>query len=561
MFELLTQTHVTDKQQQLLNTTASTSHTMSTQSYPLLRPVRGAVVHGAVYCSQQSDMDEDRGAGQDCKSQTSIVQFPSSDQDLFADVRNGFGRLVHMKPVCIDEDGPGAKRRRPTQVLASEVLRTHGNGSAVLATLKASISEFMTNLAIACTSIPGEEDIIDSETDERMYVAREHIADEMATLIVSGSESDFSFQKLFVDMYQHHALKAIKRHKARVSACVDGIDMLAIVAASINRVDEVTKLLTQYYATIKNVCADPPRALLESMALHGIASTALTVLFNHCGPSVANAARILCQYLSNTAHRLHNACMDALTSLRAQLELPSDSCAWSQIVLVCPDTDRVDLGEACRVHPPSHLSSGSVATIARPNGASGALRIPRFVRALQLCVTQIGSTELWRHMDVDCASSMSNGNESEWVVPSAESVPEELKRDFNILVAIQRQLPMGAGVLDAGDVTKLLMAPGALFSDDSTQRSVEQAVHHVMRKSAYQVCKQNKDGCGIEYVKGKGLKCSIGHLRLDAAGSAMLRIRVREILTSMCSHSIKMRSEWRASRSSRSMAAAARRAK
>ena len=534
---------------------------MSTQSYPLLRPACGAAVHGAVHRSQQPGVDECRGAGQYCKSQMTIMPFPSSDQDLFANFRSSVGRLVDMKPVCVYEDGPDAKRRRPTQVLVSEVLRTRGDPNEVSEALKASISEFLTNLAIACTSVPGEEDSIDSETDERMYVSREHIADEMATMIVSGSKSDYNFQKLCVDMYQQHALKSIKRYKAHVSACVDGIDMLAIVAASSNRVDEVTKLLTQHYATIKQVCADPPRALLESMALHGIAGTVLTVLFNHCGPSVANAARILCQYLSTTAHRLHHACIDALKLLRAQLELPLDSYAWSQIVLVSPDTDRVDFGEACRVPPPPHLSSGSIATIARPSGAIGALRIPRFIRALQLCLTQIGSVELWRHMDTDYVCSTSNGNKSEWVVPGEKSVPEELKRDFNILVAIQRQLPMGAGVLDASDVSKLLMTPGAFFSDGSTQRSVEQAVHHVMRKSAYQVCKQNKEGCGIEYVKGEGLKCSIGHLRLDAAGSAMLRIRVREILTCMGSHNRKMRSEWRASRSSRSMAAAARRAK
>jgi DNA-binding protein Fis len=497
-----------------------------------------------------------------------IMQFPNSGQDFFANFRSSVCRLVHMKPVCFDEDGPDAKRRRPTQVLVSEVMQTRGASNAVRETIKASLSEFLTNLAIACTSVPGEEDSIDSETDERMYVAREHIADEMATMIVSGRKSDSSFQKLCVYMYQQHALKAIKRYKAHVSACVDGIDMLAIVAASSNRVDDVTKLLTRYYATIKKVCADPPRVLLESMALHGIASTVLTVLFNHCGPSVAKAARILCQYLSTIAHRLHNACMDAVKLLRAQLELPSDSYAWSQIVLVCPDTDRVDLVEACRVPPPPHLSCGSVATIARPTGASGALRIPRFVRALQLCVTQIGSAELWQHMDTDYACNTSNSHKGEWVVPSKESVPEELKRDFNILVAIERQLPMGAGVLDASDVTKLLMMPGAFFSDGSTQRSVEQAVHHVMRKSAYQVYKQNKDGCGIEYIKGEGLRCSIGHLRLDAAGSAMLRIRVREIVTCMGSHNRKMHPQpqnahrpWRASRSSRSMAAAARRAK
>jgi len=562
MFWLPAHTDLTEKQQQLLNTTVSTPCPMSTQSYPLLRPGSGAVVHGAGYRSQQTHSGDWRGAGQHSNLQMTIMPFPCSDPDLFADFRNIFSRPVHMKPARIDEDGPDAKRRRPTQVLVSDILRTQGKGSVVRATIKTSISEFLTNVGIACTSIPGEQDSIDSDTDERMYVAREHISDEMATMIASGSGSDSNFQKLCVDMYQNHAVKAIKRHKAHVSACVDGIDMLAIVAASSNRVDEVTALLTQHYAAIKKVCADPPRALLESMALHGIASTVLTVLFNHCGPSVANAACILCQYPSTKAHRLHNACMDAVKLLRSQIELHSDSCEWSQIFLVSGHTKTIcDLGEACRVPPPPHLSSGCVATIARPSGASGALRIPRFVRALQLCVTQIGSAELWRHIDVDYASDMSKSNESEWVVPSAESVPEELKRDFNILVAIQRQLPMGAGVLDVCDVTKSLMTPGAFFSDGSTQRSVEQAVHHVMRKSAYQVCKQNSDGCGIQYIKGEGLKCSIGHLRLDAAGSAMLRIRVREILSCMGSHNRKMRSEWRASRSSRSMAAAARRAK
>ena len=178
---------------------------------------------------------------------------------------------------------------------------------------------------------------------------------------------------------------------------------------------------------------------------------------------------------------------------------------------------------------------------------------------------------LWQSVDADYAARCakqhqayeqkkgSAGASDGWCFPSDSLVPKELKRDFNIMAAMQQHIPAGAGVLDVADVTKLLMAPGAFF-DGSTQRSVEQAVHHVMRKSAHQVCKQNKDGCGIQYIKNEGLKCSIGHLRLDAAGSAMLGIRVREILTCIASPNRKMRLEWRASRSSRSIAAAARRA-
>lgn len=551
---------------------------MLTMNNLLLRPARGADDHGAVVHPQKPLAGAYRGAGHVSNSQMTIVPFPSEGTGTIADVRGTFRHRVHMKPAFLDDECPDAKRPRPIDVAAPDSMQEKGTrcsfaSDSLLQPLKESIVEYLTNLATACTSIPGEEDSIDSETDEQMYVAREHIADEMTNIIASEGADDSDLKKLCVDMYQQHALKAIKRHKDHLSACIDGIDMLAIVAASSNRVDDVTKLLVQHYAIVKRVCADPPRALLESMAAHGIGSSVLTVLFNHCGPSVAHAARILCQYLSTTAHRLHGACMDALKVLRARLELPSSSDSWSQIDLVCPGTKNLNFDETCNVLPPPHMSSGRVTTIARSGKSSGALRIPRFVRALQLCVAQVGSAGLWQRIDADyiarCVSRHQaykqhkgfEGGRYGWCCPSESLVPEELKRDFHILVAMQQQIPTGAGVLDVADVTKLLMAPGAFFFDGSTQRSVEQAVHHVMRKSAHQVCKQNRDGCGIQYIKDEGFKCSIGYLRLDAAGSAMLRIRVREILTCMASSNRKMRAEWRASRSSRSVAAAARRAK
>ena len=542
------------------------THTpMPTQISPLLGSACGASY------SPQPETGCCGGASESCKSHMAIVPFNGSG--LSVNFHRSFGYHTHMQLACLDDEWPDAKRRRSVQVSVSDALCAPADKDAVLNVLKTSITVFLANLAIACTSIPGEQDSIESETDELMYVARQHLADGVATIIASGCESGASLKRLCVDVYKDYALKAIKLHRIHLGTCVDGIDMIAIMAASSHRVDDVTNLLIRHYATIKKVCSDPPRALLESMAAHGIASTVLAVLFNCCGPSIAHAARILCQYMATTAHRLHDACMDAVRVLRARLQLPLDSLEWSQIEL-CSDTNLVDSNEVCGVPPPLHLSSSmGVTTLARVANSCGALRIPRFIRAFELCVSQVDSADLWGKIDVDCVSRelrkqrlgarrrRVDSGSIEWVCPDAKLVPEELKRDFNILVAMQTQIPMGAGMLDVAEVAKLMMTRGAFFAHDSTQRSVEQAVHHVMRKSVYQVCKRNKDGCGIEYVKGEGVGCSIGHLRMDAAGSAMLRTHVREILECMVSHSRKIRSEWKASRSSRSTAAVARRTK
>lgn len=426
--------------------------------------------------------------------------------------------------------------------------------------IQKSVRGFLSMLAISCTSISGETDSINGATDEHMYVAMNHISEELTNVIFSGHGHGVKLCRVCEFMYECHASKAVELHKSYLSKCMDGISVLATLAASSSRVDQVANALAcrpNDLSLIKSVLWDPPTAFLECMAAHGIANTPLNVLWDGATPCVV------------PADCLRRSCIDALVVLRKQLHEPVGSTAWSQIQLgKVPDDTTSD--DACFVVNPPHAAREQSVLIKRPPRptGTGALRVVRFVKALQICALQLGTSgESWSNIDVDyvLSAQQSVGSKcvacepSDWIAPKGMDVPRELKRDFNILLALQRCIPVGSGLVNVECVACDLLRSDTCLLENSTQRSVEQAVHHVMRKCAYQASKQADGARGIEYVKSGLPGCTLGHLKLDAAGSARLRIRIREVITCMVSDSRKIRSEWKASRSSRMMASAARR--
>lgn len=430
-----------------------------------------------------------------------------------------------------------------------------------------SLNSFMCALECSCESLAGEDDTFEDPDCDVLYVARNEVCHEMVTVLSSKTCNRAALVEACRKVYKKYAVSEVRKRKALVSAYVDGIEALTLIAASSNRVDDVSALMSKRFESVKRVCSCPPRSLLECMARYGISSTFLVVVFDHCGPTVGKKAAMLSQYLGPSAWKLHNACIEANAVLQEQLALSVDDPFWNQIVVDCRDIDHLYLtgDDVCAVFPPPHCASKRNVCIKRPPLRVGALRVLRFLKAVQLCV-EVGFVSNIISADyllatcgmVGEAASGHLSHKPEWVPPCISNVPDELKRDLNILIAIEKCLQRGAGDLEVGVMTDMLMQRGAFFHG-STRRSVEQAVHHVMRKCARQILKRLGYECGIVYVKSDKPHCTIGHLTMDAAGSARMRMRVREIVECICSPSKKVRSEWRASRSSRSAAAAARR--
>jgi hypothetical protein len=430
-----------------------------------------------------------------------------------------------------------------------------------------SLDSFMCALECSCESLAGEDDTFEDAESDVLYVARNEMCHELASALSSQACNRAALVGVCREVYKKYATTEVKKRKALVSAYVDGIEALTLIAASSNRVDEVSVLITKRLESVRRVCSSPPRALLECMAKYGISSAFLSVVFDHCGPTVGKKAIMLSQYLGPSAGKLHNACIEANAVLREQLSLPADAPFWNQIDVDARELDQVYHGgdDACVIFPPPHNSHNRQICVKRPRCRIGALRVLRFLKAVQLCV-EVGFVSNMISVDylqttcrsLNVSASGTSTHKPEWVPPCTSHVPEELKRDFNILVAIEKCIPRGAGELEVCAMTGMIMQKGGFFYG-STKRSVEQAVHHVMRKCAHQILKRLGDECGIAYVKSDKPQCTIGHLVMDAAGSARMRMRVREIAECICSSSRKVRSEWRASRSSRSVAAAARR--
>lgn len=431
--------------------------------------------------------------------------------------------------------------------------------------LASSLDAFASALESGCESLAGEDETFIGSEGDSFYVAKKEIRHELLRLLLSKSGDRAQMTGACQRVYDRYALDLIKKRKAALSEYVDGIETILLVAASSGRLEDAAALMARRFLSVKKVCSNPPRVLLEQLAKYGISSAFLTIMFNHCGPTVSNAAAIRLQHLGPSAWKLHAACVQAISVLREQLALATDSPFWHQLVLDrTPSESEYDTGDdACVLVAPPHCRFKSSIGVRRPPSGLGVVGVLRFLKAVQLCVENglLSSMVTVDYLAERKSKPTATGRcpkSGEWKPPCTSNVPDELKRDLHILLAMERCVSCGPGDLEVGTMTDVLMEKGAFFYG-SKRRSVEQAVHHVMRKCAHQIGKQLGNECGITYVKACRPQCTIGHLHMDCAGSARMCLRVRDIVTCICSPSRKVRSEWRASRSSRSVAAAARR--
>jgi hypothetical protein len=429
------------------------------------------------------------------------------------------------------------------------------------------MNEFLCSLDDVCGCISSLTEVDQGADGNLFYIAKMHTTDELVEALTAGEPT----RAKLLDACEHtigkYARQEINAYKSMLSKSIDGIDMLAVMAASVGNQEVVMRVLGNKHSEIKHICTNPPRELLHCMGKRGLSPTVLTVLLQHCGPSIAKAAAIFSQYVNSSglAVRLHDACVEAVACIRNLLELEPRARSWDQVALTPTVRALGNASESFDIKAPQHLArSVHVAVCHMPHDAPS-LRISRLSKALTLCIqgNMFESTQLsvpfLRKVLRDMQSTSPRKRTSEWCPPATECIPVELRRDFHIMIAIEKHLPRGAGAVRVAMLTEAVMQPGGFFEEGTTRRSVDQAVHHVMRKCAHQVIKQIGDDAGVKYIKSETPACTIGHLELDACGSARLLLHVRELIACMAAKDKCSRSQWRASRSSRQVAAAARR--
>jgi len=429
------------------------------------------------------------------------------------------------------------------------------------------MNEFLCSLDDVCGCISSLVEVDYDANSNLFYIAKMHTTDELVEVLTSCAPTRERLLDACERTMGKYACQEVSAYKAMLGKSIDGIDMLAVMAASVGNQETVVRVLGNKHTEIKHVCVNPPRELLHCMGKRGLSPTVLTVLLQHCGPSIAKAAAIFSQYVNSSgiAIRLHDACVEAVSCIRILMQLEPRARSWDQVALTPSVNALGNANESFEIKGPQHLAQpASVSACHSPhNGPS--LRISRLFKALTLCIqgNMFGSTTLCvpflRKTLRDLQSMSPRKRTSEWCPPAKDSVPTELRRDFHIMIAIEKHIPRGAGTMRVAALTDSVMQPGGFFEEGITRKSVDQAVHHVMRKCAHQVIKQMGDCAGLKYIKSETQACMIGHLEFDACGSARLLLHVRELITCMVAKDKRSRSQWRASRSSRQLAAAARR--
>jgi len=418
-----------------------------------------------------------------------------------------------------------------------------------------SLSEFAKNLDMACASLSGmnaEEQSI----GEEMYVIRSHVVDEIATVLATTGAMTEDVVNSCVRIREQHANLDILSQKRRTQASLDGVNMLALVAACYARVEEMTALLYKKLDVIKATCLTPPDALIKSMKNHGLNYSVLSVIA-HSGSDPDKTAFIVAQYFTtnSVAVKLHNACIEALRDMHNDLACDVRSTRWSNIHVDLTEKSSDGSRFECTIEAPPHLPQVPSVRLASSNSGTSCTRVARFLDALEQCA-RLG-VFIPNALDFRYVTKLADNNNmtsSSWQSPREEDIPHELKRDFCILLAVERLLPRGKGTLHPVSVAECVMTPGSSMRSECTTRSMEQAVNHVVRKCVLKIKNQVGLVCGIEYVKNPNHNYSIGHLELDASGSARLRVHVRRLLTSMATNPNCLKTEWRATRSSRKMA-------
>lgn len=442
----------------------------------------------------------------------------------------------------------------------SQMTETFDCKTLVNDALRQSLSIFLKNIDMACVSIRGMDVEQQSSSGEEMYITHSHVVDEIATVLTTVGATKEDVVDACVHIRAQHANVDISSQKRRLQTSIDGVDMLALVAASSVRVGDMIALLRTKLDVIKAVCLAPPDALIKSMKRHGLNYSVLNVVMQHSGADVEKTGSIIAQYLStnSVASKLHNACIEALQNIHQDISCNILSTRWSNIHVEFAKKRPSESDFECTIGSPPHLPQVPQVLLKSFESDTSCTRVSRFLDALEQCARLgifIPDSIDTRYL-LKMAWDSNVPTASTWQAPPVWEIPDELKRDFCIMLAVERLLPCGKGTLYPLHVAEWAMNPGSFMQGEGcTRRSMEQAVNHVIRKCVVQIKYQTGFVSGIEYIKNPNPDYSIGHLKFDASGSARLRVHVRRLLTSMATNPTRLKTEWRASRSSRKMAA------
>lgn len=419
--------------------------------------------------------------------------------------------------------------------------------------VRASIADFLTSLDMAC-SMGGQHD---SSSIESAYIARSHAVSVVCNAVMKHGSTRGDVVQACTEIREKHSQLELEKYKSKLQSHIDGTDVLAICAACFHRIDTAEKhdILSKKCDAIRTVCADPMDALTASFKRYGLNMMVLNSILQHSGCSSTKVADLLTQYLDSNgiAHRLHDACVHAAANMREEFDSCFKSGKWSSVtVRVGTFTDMND----CTLTYPTYMP-GTLKVSISCTYKSG-LCVSSFVDALEQCA-KIGAFAS-SVFPVDILKLLCTQKDTcenrKWTGPSETLIPGALKRDFHVLSVIHDSIPVDGGILRPVDIAEYAMYAKKFFEEQAcSKRSLEQVSNHIIRKCAYELKANYGCLCGIQYVKSDDPNNIVGHVKLDAGGSARLLVHIRNLLTCMGSNNRYLNLQWRPSRSSRKMAA------
>ena len=447
----------------------------------------------------------------------------------------------------------------PTTPTTREVIKEAGQETYAFEALRASVDEFLARLDMACSVGSTEGNV---RSNEKAYIARKHAVSVICNAVMKPAGTRTNVIEACAEIRAKHTPMEREDYQRKLERHLGGLDILAVCAACFHRIgdDEKHDILDKNRDLIMMIFSDPTDALEASFVVHGLNMMVFRSIMQHNGSSARKMVDMLTQYFTTnrTASRLHDACVDAASIIREEMAIHDRTNKWSSVSVGLGSADN----DGFTLKYPSYASDTLELNISC-NFSKRGLRVSTFVDALEQCAelgvfpphhSCEGSCKLLKTTNIGHVGKRLE-KDKEWSGPSETLIPAVLKRDFHVLSAIEASVPTDGGVLRPTDISNVAMSSTDFFELEACgNRSLEQVSNYILRKCAFDINRNNGCQCGVEYVKSDNPAVTVGHVRLDAGGSARLLLHVRNLLSCIGSNDCDLSSQWRPSRSSRKMA-------
>lgn len=272
------------------------------------------------------------------------------------------------------------------------------------------VASFVASLELTCSSLAG---LAPSQTSplvqDDILRARAHCIHQIVRVLTDPDATQALLVAKVQEIDTRLSVAAVDRYRQETKMAMRGVQALASVASAACMNHEFAATAQNNFACLTEVCARPPRCLVEQLRDEGLNMGVVTAciigsrpgLHTHgvsgLQPSWGRQLDMLTHYFESnsgvTAERFRSACVATLNVLHVELVRSNTAFEWCGCCLVAADSPQVTAARLApnvdRVFPmpvPSHTSSPNEYMIVATDGKPEALRVVRFARMLRVAV-------------------------------------------------------------------------------------------------------------------------------------------------------------------------------